>query len=205
MFTRRKTCDYFRRDRTTEPPSIHEKIFSSQKWYITIVSRVAARASTLVTHKYRTKKKGTTGNRKHTATKREKEIRAYSAAAALARASSPANHHPSPTPFSLFHSRPVWPYISPFLFQLARFIEAIAAIECVLVRRRGTADDYVLRAKIRWAAGMVRDRTQTEVMVYLGCEPRELVVNIFPIFNFPIFQFCLPTIFPLSKFITRAI
>ena len=45
-----------------------------------------------------------------------------------------------------------------FCFQLARFSEAIGAMECVLGRRRGTADDYVLRAKIRWAEGMVRKR-----------------------------------------------
>ena len=31
-------------------------------------------------------------------------------------------------------------------------------METVLGRRKGTADDYVLRAKIRWAVGMVRTR-----------------------------------------------
>ncbi len=29
-------------------------------------------------------------------------------------------------------------------------------MEAVLGRRKGTADDFVLRAKIRWAVGMVR-------------------------------------------------
>lgn len=41
-------------------------------------------------------------------------------------------------------------------FQLGRFVEALRSVEAVLGRRKGTADDYVLRAKIRWAVGMVR-------------------------------------------------
>lgn len=39
--------------------------------------------------------------------------------------------------------------------QMSRFVEAINSIESVLGCRRGIADDYVLRAKIRWALGMV--------------------------------------------------
>ncbi|CAM9963823.1 unnamed protein product, partial [Ectocarpus sp. 13 AM-2016] len=39
--------------------------------------------------------------------------------------------------------------------QLGRFVEALRSVEAVLGRRKGTADDYVLRAKIRWAVGMV--------------------------------------------------
>lgn len=35
-------------------------------------------------------------------------------------------------------------------------MEALASMECVMGRKKGTADDYVLRAKIRWAVGMVR-------------------------------------------------
>ena len=41
--------------------------------------------------------------------------------------------------------------------QLGRFSESLQAIEYVFCRRRGTADDFVLRAKIRWAVGMVRN------------------------------------------------
>lgn len=40
--------------------------------------------------------------------------------------------------------------------QLGRFTEALGAMESVLGRREGTADDYILRGKIRWALGMVR-------------------------------------------------
>ncbi|CAN0258087.1 unnamed protein product, partial [Hapterophycus canaliculatus] len=41
------------------------------------------------------------------------------------------------------------------LVKLSRFGDALRAVEAVLGRRKGTADDYVLRAKIRWAMGMV--------------------------------------------------
>eukprot|EP00752_Nemacystus_decipiens_P002040 g1955.t1 len=41
------------------------------------------------------------------------------------------------------------------LVKLNRFSEALRAMEAVLGRRKGTADDYVLRAKIRWAVGML--------------------------------------------------
>ncbi|CAB1107980.1 unnamed protein product [Ectocarpus sp. CCAP 1310/34] len=41
------------------------------------------------------------------------------------------------------------------LVKLGRFVEALRSVEAVLGRRKGTADDYVLRAKIRWAVGMV--------------------------------------------------
>ncbi|CAM9192704.1 unnamed protein product, partial [Pylaiella littoralis] len=41
------------------------------------------------------------------------------------------------------------------LVKLAKFGDALRAMEAVLGRRRGTADDFVLRAKIRWALGMV--------------------------------------------------
>lgn len=54
-------------------------------------------------------------------------------------------------------------------FQLARFVDALRAMEAVLGRRKGTADDYVLRAKIRWAMGMVRARlTVIDSMILRG-------------------------------------
>ncbi|CAM9154920.1 unnamed protein product, partial [Sphacelaria rigidula] len=41
------------------------------------------------------------------------------------------------------------------LVKMSRFVEAISSVESVLGCRRGTVDDYILRAKIRWALGMV--------------------------------------------------
>lgn len=57
-------------------------------------------------------------------------------------------------------------------------------MEAVLGRRKGTADDYVLRAKIRWAVGMVRARRfSTEWSEIKGnscvkCYPTHLPVEI---------------------------